>query len=235
VVTVICPSCGKNYREEFSTGSYCFGCGTKEEFFTARTGGKPSSRQELRVTMDYLRQEDYRRLKEGWGITAEQADRYRFRLATDQENHDWLYMPIFNEVGKEVHAQMRAWSPGCRKKYMTRSAPAPGIIWKSWQGLQPQDEVAVVEGILDGVRVAEVMPAVALMGHAINEPRLKTLHGFTQRIVIVLDSDALRESLTLAQMYGILNSRVVSLPHGDPTDFSTDELRRLIHVASTGV
>lgn len=223
---MICQNCGKNYKEEFPTGTYCFGCGNKESYFIGRSENKT---EELHVTFTNLKLEDIVKLQTGWGISQFVAEKHRFKIAVDQDNHSWLYMPIFDQYGTEVHSQLRAWSPGCRKKYLTRSAPAPGMVWRSWTGWEKQQEVAVVEGILDGVRVGEIIPTVALLGHAMNEPRLQTLHSLTHRLVILLDSDALKESLTIAQQFGIINTRVVALPHGDPTDWTRDKLKQFIY------
>lgn len=223
----LCQRCGRDYLEVFEDGSgaYCFGCGHRESVIVL--SNKEARRQTFKIIHECLEDRDYQRLHAQWGITRAQADRYGLGIA-DAGWHRWLYLPVYDDQGKEIHCQLRKWSESCPRKYMTKTQPPPGLIWKSWKGKCPSPLVAVVEGVLDGIRVGEVLPAVALFGSAANREKVEAI---TQVVppdaffLVLLDGDVPHLALKVAQQLGLTRSRVVLLAHGqDPTDLTREEL-----------
>jgi hypothetical protein len=195
--------------------------------------GKNHSKKavDLIISKKALSPTDYELLLMNWNIEASMADRAGFQIATDQRGSEWLYMPIYKNM-KEVHAQMRKWGLNASKqKYMTRCAPEPGLVWTSHVNLNPLkkwDYCVIVEGILDGVYVGEIAPTVAILGSALPPERVETIHSLAERYIIMLDADIPKQALTIATKLGILKSRVIQLPTGDPTDYSHKFLKELI-------
>lgn len=221
---MICEKCGADYKEEFSTGSYCFGCNRKESYTPQ---GRVMKNEFNPVYFYDLEDHDYDRIKEKWGITRKQADRAGWRIAVQFVNDKWLYMPVYDDMGKQIYFQCRAWNDQCGKlKYRSSSVPSERIIYKTKHTGQPFDWVAVVEGIPDAVRVGKILPTAALLGsNTSSEGKIASLKEYGHRFAILLDADVLGKMIDLQYRLGWNAAKVVRIPKGDPTDYSEKKLR----------
>lgn len=227
-----CPKCMADYFEVFDDGgAHCFSCGHHESGGSF-TPGLKQPRFEMQFTKSTLLEADYSRLLTQWGISKQQADYYGLIIAESDKTR-WLYIPILDDRGKEIHFQLRAWNGFCQgpKYRMPAGPPPPGLVWKS-DALGGKRHIAVVEGVLDGIRVGEVLPTVACFGTELNEERIKTILGLgTPDSIyhIMFDPDVPRLALKAQRDIGMLRSRIVRLPAGkDPTDLTREELEALI-------
>lgn len=87
------------------------------------------------------------------------------------------------------------------------------------------DEVVVVEGIFGAIHVGN--RAVASFGKQISPAQRDLLEEF-DRIVLLLDSDALVDAIYQAKQFCNPETYVAVLPYGQPDHFSKDELKHII-------
>jgi hypothetical protein len=219
-----CEKCGCDYKEEFEAGSYCFGCGKKDSYLPK---GRIMKNEFMPRKLFALEDVDYKTIKRKWGITRKQADRAGWQLAETNAYDKWLYMPVYDEMGKQVYFQCRAWNNQCGKlKYRSSSAPSASVLYKSKMIGQPFKWVAVVEGIPDAVRVGRIMPTAALLGsNTSSEDKIAALKEYGQRFAILLDADVLGKMIDLQYRLGWNAAKIVRIPTGDPTDYTDKDLR----------
>ncbi len=218
-----CPKCGKDYYEEFEDSAYCFGCSYKEVYGTS----SQLKGAELRFHLEPLTPEDFAKIHNKWGIDPEHVMNHGVCRAVTEDEVVWLYFP----VGK--HWQLRAWSEGCKSRYLMKSKPEPGLVWKSWPGTDKREVVIIVEGVMDAIRLSAVGDSVAIFGSDVNDARVESIRALGNRYVIMLDGDAMKQALTLQSKLGILESRVVMFDEDkDPTDYSDKELKSRLHTVT---
>lgn len=125
-----------------------------------------------------------------------------------------LILPVRSDgpFGTVVHFERRVLpgAPSTARKYECASAPRAGVIWKSWPGVCRSKRVVLVEGILDGLRVCQVMPTCAILGTAFPEEKLRALTSAIRPDTIVnimLDLDAVAKAAKIQRL--IPRSKVI--------------------------
>ena len=222
-------TCGTDYAEDFGDKIYCFGCGGVAEGYE----DKKKDKRDFAKKMYYsdLSELDYQKLYSNWRIDKMWANYYGFRIA-EYVGSVWLAMPIFDEKGGLLQEVYRAWNAKCKSKYMGRCAPPPGLVWKSWHDTYTSHYVAIVEGILDGVYMAQFLPTIALLGTSFGKEKLDTIKKlcYNSFYAIMLDADGpgIEKAIKLRKELGLLDTKVIILPFGDPTDYAPAYIENLL-------
>jgi len=161
-----------------------------------------------------------RRFLKSKGLYKSEVKRYRLGVAFDR-----LFIPVYNDDGDMIYWLGRTLT-GEKIKYKNAPRPATDIIFKTFKG--KVDKAEVCEGIFDAVRIARVMPAVALLGKELTEEKSKKIiDNVSREIIIMLDSDAIRHSFKLYdKLRGYRHVTLRCLAHGDPGEMSVEELER---------
>lgn len=114
-----------------------------------------------------------------------------------------------------------------RPKYINAPWPKEAVLYQprylgKWNGT-----IAIVEGPFDAIRVARILPTVALLGKEANQAQIDRLRGLLDDFVIILDSDAHSYAMKLAMK--LERGKIVRLPQGkDPGNMSTVDLYKLL-------
>lgn len=237
---MLCDFCMKDYASQFGEVIHCFGCGktTRGGISLPATKTKTTAVKPLNYDLYPLTRGELTWVKGKWGISKTQAEDYGLGAAINLRRGRfkypgrYLYFPIYDEYGKLVHGQFRGLTEDCTVKYMTYDNPAPDTMWfsKQFRTTDPE-KIVVVEGVADGIRVANVCHTVALLGTDLNHEKVTRILSVAKpdtRFILMLDEDAVLKSLTFQQSLGIIRTKVAVLPSGDPTDYTDAELRRFV-------
>lgn len=227
------------YYEEFvDGGAHCFGCHyhVEEGGGSITAGGRPGPT----FTSTHLEPDDYFRLLRWWGIGPILANEYGLAIAEGSDGSRWVDIPIFDWRQRAIYHQFRAWNTLCWRKYLARSLPPGGAVWRSWFGRSRPSILVIVEGAFDGMRVAEAgYPTVALLGADANEAQIEAIHQLAAPeavFCILLDGDVLHKAHKLAAALGLLRSRIVVLPESrDPADYDREVLVSMLKPYVGGV
>jgi len=164
--------------------------------------------QEYRRAMAYLKNR---------GITMEDICRYNIGYCESGEYRDCIVIPSYDDEGKLNYFSCRSYYSSTWSKY--KNAPGSKNIVGFESFVNYNEPVTLVEGVFDAIAVRN--NAVPLFG-TMPSLRLKeqlVLHK-TKRVNLVLDNDALREAIKIAQdlwQWGI-TVHLVKLPEKDPSD-----------------
>lgn len=164
--------------------------------------------QEFTRAMNYLKNR---------GITIEDICRYNIGYCEAGEHRDCVIIPSYDDEGKLNYYSARCYYENPWKKY--NNAPFSKNIVGFESFVNYEEPVTLVEGVFDAISVRN--NAVPLFG-TMPSLRLKeqlVLHK-TRRVNLVLDTDAMKESVKIAQdlwQWG-LTVHLVELPEKDPSD-----------------
>ena len=239
---MICNNCGKDYKEVFENGSYCFGCGNRENFGSGLLDSKLKAK-ELEVFYAHLSAQDVKDIGLKWNIVPIQLGVYGVHLAISKftPSVNWIVFPVLDENGREIMSQLRAWKGTHKTKYLssrTEDVDPTGVVWKSWHqkswntpGLQHPvvapmryPLIGIVEGIPDGLRLSQFLPTIALIGSTPDQAKIDTVLKSGERFVVMLDADALDHAFDIQRRLGVQRTLVIPLVSGDPADLTPAQL-----------
>jgi hypothetical protein len=162
------------------------------------------------------------------GITPEHATRLGL---VEMEDRMRVVVPYFGPSGEIIYWNARSYSNMEEgPKYLAASGKHPLYIRPSWR---PSDTVVLVEGVFDAINVEKHtgLAVAAIGGKALPSYLYPDLLDMaSDRIVVLLDSDAFADALKLRQkLVTKRHVEAVWLPVGlDPADLTGDELRELL-------
>ncbi len=174
--------------------------------------------QEYRRAIAYLKNR---------GITMEDICRYNIGYCETGEYRDCVVIPSYDDDGKLNYFSCRSYYPSTWLKY--KNAPFSKDIVGFESFINFDEPVNLVEGAFDAIAVRN--NAVPLFGTMMST-RLKeqlVIHK-TKRVNILLDNDAMREAIRVAQelrKWGIV-AHLVILPAKDPSELGFHVVQNLI-------
>lgn len=238
---MICDFCSKDYAEEYSNGIKCWGCGkwTRYNVLLGRNKSKKPYEPDLFFT--HLSDQDRQEIFRKWGVESTLLNKYGIHKAWDKyiPGRSWISLPILDDYGRETFLQLRAWEGDHKQRFFTcpiGEITPDDTTWKSWftkigklNENSPAERgkiLAVTEGIMDGIRVSEFLPTVALLGSTPDPNKIYSLQSWgADRYLIVLDGDAIDKAYELQKHLGVTISQVVLLPDSkDPADLTPKQL-----------
>ena len=174
--------------------------------------------QEYRRALAYLKNR---------GITMEDICRYNIGYCETGEYRDCVVIPSYDDDGKLNYFSCRSYYPSTWLKY--KNAPFSKDIVGFESFVNFDEPVNLVEGAFDAIAVRN--NAIPLFGTMMST-RLKeqlVIHK-TKRVNILLDNDAMREAIRVAQelrKWGIV-AHLVILPAKDPSELGFHVVQNLI-------
>lgn len=170
-----------------------------------------------RFALRYLRKRE---------ITDYQIEKYKIGYCSEGPYEGRVIVPVMNGPNL-IYFVARTISKVEGRKYLNPKTPKAGVLFKTFVGKARR--AAIVEGVFDALRTEQVLPSVALLCKRATEMQLKELSRCVKHGVLLLDSDALKDMIPLADEIGyhIPISRAY-LPAGDPGSSSIRTLEGVL-------
>ena len=218
---MICSVCHKDYlRAMPDGGQYCFACHARDG--QVRPGVNAVSSFANPPLSYELRESELDWVKKKYHLSLGDIRRYCLCGYSSWNGiHTWLMMPVYGPLMAIIGAQFRRLSDVTTdKKFITMPGSPRGMLWFSeyFTHYLPGNRyptIAICEGICDAIRVAEFIPAVALMGVRMTRLQQQHFAGLITpdtKIKICLDPDAGLDADALSRVWGKGRCDVVLLP-----------------------
>ncbi len=234
-----CPFCKATHEKTFVVRRNVFSieykcwrnkCGAHGKVITTSTSeGLPPTKLKVVKNSEILveiPEELIQYLRETYGFTKEEIDKNNLTYIPDSKR---LCLPLYDLYGRKFGTVHRA-VPGSKYKIPKTLNFIPDkdkrqdlhFPRKSYGKIE---ELILVEDIFSAIKCSRIQPTAALLGTHISLERMEKLCKLTKKIVLVLDPDAIKESLAYSKKFsGLFDSiRVVQLSK-DPKDSSMEEL-----------
>lgn len=163
------------------------------------------------------------------GIEEWQVERYKIGFCEEGPYTNRVIVPVLQGIvdPKLVYFVARSINPMESRKYLNPPSAKAGVVFRTFIGQAPR--AVIVEGVFDALRVEHVAPAIALLTKKATLEQLHTIAESCQEALLLLDSDAAKDSLALGGEIGFyVPLKRLYLREGDPGSTSVPELRKLI-------
>lgn len=141
-----------------------------------------------------------------------------------------LAMPIRDVLGRSVgYVTKYLGTDKARLKYMVYFDLEPPKYAVSSRSLVSSNKTCVlVEDVLSSVKVAKLVPSVALLGTFLSEASLMELLTLYDRFIIMLDPGAEKNAYRIYNKYKLVAPMELRFVNKDPKEMSYDELKSRI-------
>lgn len=161
-------------------------------------------------------------------ITSHQIQKYKIGFCERGAYEGRVIVPFITKGKDLTYFVARSISPTEKRKYLNPPVPKGDLTFRTYVG--KVEKAVVVEGVFDALSVERLLPAIALLGKSPTPAQVRSLKNYTNEVVVLLDSDAHKDSIDLTEQvsYYIPTSKIL-LKSGDPGGLSYEQLKGELH------